>query len=284
MIIEKLIKQNEFTEIEKSIGDYLLKHGYEAENMSISELARATFSSPPTITRLCRKLETDGYKEFQILFHSEYDVYASQGLVDANYPFSGGDSFEQIARKLERLNLYTIRQTTAGFNYTQLKRIVRRMSAADMINIFGIGTSLNVAMDFQQKMLRFGRIVNMTQSACFMPGYALTGTDKTVNLIISLSGETRDIIESLQLLKKRKRYCVAITARPDSTAARMCQEVLCVEIDEEQSYEYKIDTFAIYNAFHFILDCLFAFLYRLDYENNEKQTREKANTINQVKK
>ena len=64
----------------------------------------------------------------------------------------------------------------------------------------------------------------------------------------------------------------------------MCQEVLCVEIDEEQSYEYKIDTFAIYNAFHFILDCLFAFLYRLDYENNEKQTREKANTINQVKK
>ena len=78
------------------------------------------------------------------------------------------------------------------------------MSAADMINIFGIGTSLNVAMDFQQKMLRFGRIVNMTQNACFMPGYALTGTDKTVNLIISLSGETRDIIESLRLLKKKE--------------------------------------------------------------------------------
>ena len=284
MIIEKLIRQSEFTEVEKSIADYLLKHGYEAENMSISELAQATFSSPSTITRLCRKLDTVGYKEFQILFHSEYDAYASQGLVDANYPFSGGVSFEQIARKLGRLNIYTIRQTVAGFDYARLKRIVRRISSADMINIFGIGTSLNVAMDFQQKMLRFGRIVNMTQNACFMPGYALAGTDKTVNLIISLSGETRDIIESLRLLRKRKSYCVAITARPDSTAARMCQEVLSVEIDEEQSYEYKIDTFAIYNAFHFILDCLFAFLYRLDYENNEKQTREKASAINQNKK
>ena len=205
MIIEKLIRQSEFTEVEKSIADYLLKHGYEAENMSISELAQATFSSPSTITRLCRKLDTVGYKEFQILFHSEYDAYASQGLVDANYPFSGGDSFEQIARKLERLNIYTIRQTVAGFDYARLKRIVRRISSADMINIFGIGTSLNVAMDFQQKMLRFGRIVNMTQNACFMPGYALAGTDKTVNLIISLSGETRDIIESLRLLRKRKK-------------------------------------------------------------------------------
>lgn len=284
MIIDKLMKQMEFTDVEKSIANYLLQNGYEVKNMSISELAQATFSSPATITRLCRKLDTEGYKNFQILFHSEYETYAAQGVVDVNHPFSGEDSFERIARNLAKLNMDTIQKTTTGFDYAQLKRVVRRMSVADMINIYGVGTSVNVALDFQQKMLRFGRIVNLPQSSCFLPGYALIGTAKTVHLIISLSGETRDIVESLRLLKKRKSYCVALTATPDSTVARMCQEVMRVEIDEDQSYESKIDTFAVYNAFHFVLDCIFSFLYRLDYDSNEKQSREKANSINESKR
>lgn len=284
MIIEKLMKQAEFTDVEKSIADYLLQNGYEVKDMSISELAQATFSSPATITRLCRKLDTEGYKNFQILFHSEYEIYETQGVVDVNYPFSGEDSFERIARNLAKLNMNTIQKTTAGLDYSQLKRVVRRMSMADMINIYGVGTSVNVALDFQQKMLRFGRIVNLPQSSCFLPGYALLGTEKTVHLLISLSGETRDIVESLRLLKKRRSCCVALTATPDSTVARMCQEVIRVGIDEDQSYESKIDTFAVYNAFHFVLDCIFSFLYRLDYDSNEKQSREKANSINESKR
>lgn len=122
-----------------------------------------------------KKLGLDGYKKFQILFYSEYEVYASQGAVDANYPFSGSDSFEQIARKLAKLNHDTINKAMSGFDYNQFQRIVRRMSRADMINIFSVGTSATVAMEFQQKMLRFGKIVNLTMSSCFLPGYALAG-------------------------------------------------------------------------------------------------------------
>ena len=68
MIIEKLMKQADFTDVEKSIAAYLMKNGFDVKNMSIQSLARATFSSPSTITRFCRKLGLDGYKKFQILF------------------------------------------------------------------------------------------------------------------------------------------------------------------------------------------------------------------------
>ena len=71
MIIEKLMKQADFTDVEKSIAAYLMKNGFDVKNMSIQSLARATFSSPSTITRFCRKLGLDGYKKFQILFYSE---------------------------------------------------------------------------------------------------------------------------------------------------------------------------------------------------------------------
>lgn len=50
MIIERIIKQEEFTDVEKSIADYLLKNGYEVKNMSISSLAQVTYSSTSTIT------------------------------------------------------------------------------------------------------------------------------------------------------------------------------------------------------------------------------------------
>ena len=40
MIIEKLMKQTDFTEVEKSIADYLLKNGFDVENMSILSLHR----------------------------------------------------------------------------------------------------------------------------------------------------------------------------------------------------------------------------------------------------
>ena len=283
MIIEKLMKQADFTDVEKSIAAYLMKNGFDVKNMSIQSLARATFSSPSTITRFCRKLGLDGYKKFQILFYSEYEVFANQGVVDANYPFSGNDSFEQIARKLAKLNNETIRKTVSGFDYNQLHRIVQRMSRADMINIFSVGTSATVALEFQEKMLRFSKIVNLTMSSCFLPGYALTATEHTVNLAISQSGENRDVVESLKLLKKNKRYCVGITATPDSSVAKMCQEVILVDIQEQDSYEEKIDTFAVYSAFHFILDCMFSFLYQLDYESNEKETKEKAYFIKESK-
>ena len=124
MIIEKLMKQTDFTKVEKSIADYLMKNGFDVKNMSIQTLAHETFTSPSTITRFCKKLGLDGYKKFQILFYSEYEVYASQGAVDANYPFSGSDSFEQIARKLAKLNHDTINKAMSGFDYNQFQRIV----------------------------------------------------------------------------------------------------------------------------------------------------------------
>lgn len=60
---------------------------------------------------------------------------------------------------------------------------------------------------------------------------------------------------------------------PESTVARMCQEVILVDVQEQGSYEEKIDTFAVYSAFHFILDCMFSFLYQLDFESNKRDTR-----------
>lgn len=279
MIIEKLEKQTGFTDVEKGIAKYLLENGFEIRKMSISTLAQMTYTSPAAITRFCRKLGLDGYKQFRILFNAEYESYKREGYINANKPFSGLDSLEKIARNLSQLNQNTIDRVIEQFDYAQLRRVAQRMHDADVINIIGVGTAINVAMDFQLKMLHFGKPVNLTQNSAFLPGYALTSTDKTVNLIISQSGETREVLECLWLLESKNSYCVAITASPESRAAKLCQEVISVAIDEEKSYASKIDSFAVYNAFHFVLDCMFAFMYRLNFDHNEKRMKDNADSI-----
>ncbi len=57
MIIEKLMKQTDFTKVEKSIADYLMKNGFDVKNMSIQTLAHETFTSPSTITDSVRNLD-----------------------------------------------------------------------------------------------------------------------------------------------------------------------------------------------------------------------------------
>ncbi len=57
-----------------------------------------------------------------------------------------------------------------------------------------------------------------------------------------------------------------------------------VDVQEQGSYEEKIDTFAVYSAFHFYSDCMFSFLYQLDFESNKKETQEKAYSIKESKK
>ncbi|MDO4466828.1 MAG: MurR/RpiR family transcriptional regulator [Bacillota bacterium] len=284
MIIEKLKEQKNFTDAEINIANYLMKNGFEIKNMSISDLAKATFSSPASITRLCYKLDAKGYKEFRIRFNQEYENYTKEGNIDVNKPFQKEDSFEKIAKNLQKMRNDTIGRIASGYNYPSLNRIVHRLHEADMINIIAVGTSVYIALDFQLKMLHYGKVVNVTQNTSFLPGYCFLSTKKSVNFIISKSGETKEIVECLKILKSRNQYCVAITSNSYNTVARMSNEIIDVHTEEDNSYYEKIDSFAAYDGFHYVLDCLYAFLVRLDYDKNVERLKENAYTINKNKK
>lgn len=46
MIIEQLREQTNFTNVEKTLADYLLTNGFELSELSISDLAALTYTSP----------------------------------------------------------------------------------------------------------------------------------------------------------------------------------------------------------------------------------------------
>ena len=279
MLIEKLQEQQGFTNVEKSIADYLLSNGFDIKYLSISQLAEATYSSPATIVRLCRKLGTKGYKEFRILFNTEFEESFQSESVDSNVPFGSNDSYERISRNLCNLTASTINGVQQGFDFVQMKRIVARMDRAETIKVFSIGISMYAALDFKAKMVRLGRSIVVEQDDFLLPGHALSSGKKTFCLLISQSGETEAVIECARILRERGSYSVALTAHPESRLASLCDEVVLTSAGESDSFSTKIESFASFYATHYVLDCLYCWLFRANYAENAAATQQKGRVV-----
>lgn len=279
MIIEKLKERKDFTPVESNLAAFLLDNGLEIRHMSITDLAEATYTSPAAITRFCRKLGVEGFKNFRVSFHQEFESYMHEKQVDENLPFERGDSFEMIVRKMGVMNEASIRRVISDFNYDQLKRIAYQLERADVINIFGIGTSSIVALDFETKLVRFGKQVNVNTNSVFLPGYALNSSEKSFNLMISQSGTKRRILECAQILRRKGRYVVSITTNTEGVLASLSNEVISVKTGENESFSQKMESFSPFYATHFVLDCLYCFLFRLNFDRNVSESRRRAELL-----
>lgn len=65
-LLKKIELANNFSSVERILGKYVLENGEKVLNMSTKELAKATFTSPASIVRFCRKLEYEGYNDVRI--------------------------------------------------------------------------------------------------------------------------------------------------------------------------------------------------------------------------
>jgi DNA-binding MurR/RpiR family transcriptional regulator len=62
----------DLTNQERNIVEYILQNPKTVFKITANELAKLTYSSSSTIVRLCKKLGTQGFPDFQLQFALEY--------------------------------------------------------------------------------------------------------------------------------------------------------------------------------------------------------------------
>ena len=62
-LIKELQEKKGFSDSERTIADYLLKHSRLLPSMTTRQLARETYTSSAAIVRFCQKLGFGGYTE-----------------------------------------------------------------------------------------------------------------------------------------------------------------------------------------------------------------------------
>lgn len=109
MLIEQKIERARLSQSQQLIADYLLEKRSNIKDMTIKELAVATYTSTGTIIRLAKKLGYHGYEDFKADFLKEvYYLDTHFKNIDPNFPFVKTDNIQKIASKVTLLSLIHI--------------------------------------------------------------------------------------------------------------------------------------------------------------------------------
>lgn len=283
LIIEKLYQKDHMSDSEELVADFILTLGKQITKSSTRSIAEATYTSPATTVRLCKKLGFTGFDEFKIQYIKEIEYLDRQyGKLDANYPFHKTDNEVKTANKISQLYLDTVQDTLSILDYESLKMAVLLMKHCKSIHIFSYGTTLNIAESFREKMVKIGKQVYITTNLNYQlyEVNALIAGD--IAIIISYSGETEKILMIAQTCKKKNIPMILITSYGENSLTQFANCKLVISTKE--SLFHNLGDYSTHVSVSLLLDILYSVYFQQDYDNHFQKKIEAAAEYESLRK
>ena len=208
-------------ESERKIAEYVLAHPDELIFLSITELADRTATSEATVIRFAQRLGYPGYAAFKI-------ALAMARRADVPSPGDLGPETDLAAlkRTILAVNIESLKDTAQLLDDAALAQAVEALNNARRIEAYGVGGSAVVAQDAYFMLMQIGLpiIAIIDPHLQLMSAVQLQAGD--VALGISLSGSTRDTVESLQAARDAGATCICITRYARSPITRVAHITL----------------------------------------------------------
>jgi len=268
MTIKSMVKCcNNLTPTENQLAHYILQHKEEIETITIQKLAEITFVSKSVIHRFCKKIGLAGFNELKIKLAQ--DLLREKNIedkIDVNFPFSPHDHQRTIAQKLLYLYKTTIIDTHNFIDIEELNKVVTILHSAKVIDIYTHAHNINIAENFQDKMLSIGRIVNCEESF-YKQRCRATASDKNhVAIILSYSGLATFIPQIVKTLHKNGVEIILIGRAGINVMSNYIKHRLY--ISDRENLRNRISHFSSHIAMQYILDLIFSCIFTMDYEKN----------------
>ncbi|MDF2683819.1 MAG: transcriptional regulator [Brevibacillus sp.] len=199
--------QPSFTKSEQKVAQIVLTQTESVIYSSVIDLAEKAEVGETTVLRFCRKIGFRGYQEFKLALAQELvnPVKNLHGEVGED------DSLGIITQKVTATNRQAIEDTSALFDMDQLERCVELLHTARTIHFYGVGTSAVTAQDAKYTCLRIGLRVDAFTESHLQAMAAATLGPGDVAVGLSVSGSTKDTIDSLKVAKEAGATAVCIT-------------------------------------------------------------------------
>lgn len=264
LLIEKLQHIENVSDSQKAVVDYLLEQKEQIEKQTVKEIAAKIYTSPATLTRLSQKIGYQGFEELKKDFLREQEyLNKNANHIDANIPFRNNDSFMSIANKIGNLMKETIDDTLSLLDQKQLYSAVELMVKAESIHISAISLPLICARDFQLKMRRLGKKVEITEiTGEQLYTYPIIGK-KDIAIILSYSGEIPLLKEMATMYKQKGIPIIAITSLGENSIRNEADVIL--EITTREKLYSKIAEYSSQSSMKFMLDILYSCYFRTNY-------------------
>ena len=273
-LLKTLSEREKFSAVEQNIIKYILDNPKEIVNMSIRELANKTFTSSAAIFRLCQKCGLKGYTEFKIKFISEVNRTSDfendeleKPIRDLHRPINGKDDVKSVVRKMAFLQIEAIEETKNEINYKQLERVADMMNAAGQIVFFGFDLNYYISQSTVYHLVRTGKPAVVYETVNNQVAKAVMFKKEDVAILISRTGENKNLIRISQVLKRKGAKIILLSASRDTSLDKLCDEFIYIA----NVIDYLSMGGVIFSVgCRYILDVLFGILFSKNYKGVEK--------------
>lgn len=249
------------TQAEEQVIRIMAQNPREVLTMQTSELAKAGYCSPATVIRLCQKLGFRGLKELKLAISEELGYAAANNTssFDASLPM------KKVVADIVELYQKTMSQIQTLVDYTEVEKAASLIHKSSLVHLFGMGASYLVAEDFMMKLARVKKVGCLYHDIHLqLVDAGNVGVDE-VCLIISYSGQTREVLKAAQEIRQNGGIIISLTQYSDNQLARMADCRLYVPATEEA---LRISAGSSRISQLVMIDILFSRILAMDYESS----------------
>ncbi|HEX5350036.1 MurR/RpiR family transcriptional regulator [Trichococcus collinsii] len=267
MLIRERLENFDFSNSEQKIVAYILEKKAAIQEMTTKEIAEATYTSPSTLVRIAHKMNFSGWSDLKEAFLKEEEYLQKHfSEINANLPFQRNDTIMSIASKIAALEKESIDDTLSLITHDDLQKAIQIIRKSSYTSLFAVSNNLLITQEFQHNMSRIKKRVDI----CLLQGETIfkahLADSSSCAIIVSYSGETGILNQTIKILKGNNIPVIAITNIGDNTTARLADCVLKI-CTREKLYS-KIATFSTDSAIVYLLDVLYSCIFALDYDAN----------------
>ena len=201
-----------FTKVEKRIADYFLtkQDGRYFPNATMEDVAGQVGVGQASVVRLVKKCGYSSYRNFMVdLGHAQYENAVAARLASRR----GNSLFDELVLQMRLCN--------ENLSQENMKLAVQCMRRSDLIVCTGYGDSSYVAALTVGRLRREGLFAIQDISGDISPfGKSFTKQLRTMVFAFSVTGETPEIIQSVDRYEKNGACVVVLTSHVESTLGR----------------------------------------------------------------
>lgn len=235
---------------ERKVAAWVVEHPGDAIQLSVTEVADRAGASEATVVRLCKKAGFQGFQDLKVRLLRDLvppirAIHEEVGI---------DDGVGAVVQKVFSSTVAALEETGRALDQAALQRAADLLDGADQVVMFGVGTSGFVARDAADRLLRLGlRVLAVTEGHHQAVRATLLGPRDAV-IAISHSGATRDVIEAVEIARRRDARVIVVSHQLRSPLASLSDVVLT---SAAQETAFRTEAMAARLAMLAILDTLF---------------------------
>ncbi|MDM5090823.1 SIS domain-containing protein [Aeromonas bestiarum] len=242
---------------ELKIADYILASPEQVTHFSSQELALQADVSQSSIVKFTQKIGFKGFTAFKLAVSEDLGrkhAIKTDNVGDLYNGIGRDDDLETMAKKLAQEKINSIIETTQAIDNGTLERVLDAINQAGRVQLVGIGGSALTAKDLWYKLLKIGVTTLFAQDSHVQISIAQTLGPGDVQLVVSYSGSSRDVLAAAELAKRNGATLIAVTSFRSTPLRQMADLVLDTVAEEN---ELRISSISSRTAQNTITDILF---------------------------